>query len=414
MSSSTIGHMLVAGTALWASVHLPAQHVPQMATGLPAGPLAVGFHREWVIDPSRVWERSEHLADLQGAVARPVRIDVWYPSTGGGACRQMTLRDFLYAQPPDAYFASANVYIQKWDEDSLRGFAKNLNMPFDRLLSPMSGACLDAPVGTSRYPLVVYSGGWYNRSPDNIALAEYLASFGYVVAEIPLFGAGLWTGDLTSNPVALETQVRDLETAIGALSAHEWVDRTHAAAMGYSSGGIVALLLGGRHPLIRAVVGLDPSYSTDPAKVLSSSLFKAETVQIPVLTLRAGHPTYTVRDRSAVINAMRFADRYTADVGRGVHGDFGDDVVLEVALSLGVRAEARTTDEGIAAYRAAVSAVRLFLDGVLRDQIGALEELATPKGDTLRMTRMPAAARPAKGITAGPAAAALRRSGRAR
>jgi dienelactone hydrolase len=365
---------------------LLAQRAPHMTTGLPAGPFAVGFHREWVLDPSRVWERGGHLTSAGGVAARPIRMDVWYPSGGSGNCRHTTLRDFLYAQPPDAYFAAANAFIQKWDEDSLRGFAKSLNMPFDRLLSPESAACLAAPVRTGRYPLVIYSGGWYNRSPDNIALAEYLASAGYVVAEIPLFGAGLWTGDLSSNPVALETQVRDLETALGALTTNDWVDRTHVAAMGYSSGGIVALFLGSRHPLIDAVVGLDPSYGADPAKVLSSPLFSAEKVRIPVLTLRSGHPSYAVRDRSAVLTAMRFSDRYTADIGRSTHSDFGDDVVLESVLSL-KNNDLRTTDEGIAGYRAVVSSVRLFLDGVLRGQPGALEALAKPQSELLRMTK---------------------------
>ena len=368
-----------------------APQSPQMVTGLEPGPLRVGFHREWITDPSRVWARGAHLGERTGPVARPLRVDVWYPSDARD-CRRMTIRQFLYAQPPDPYFASANAFVQKWDEDSLRGFAKNQNIAFDTMLSPETTACADATVRAGRYPLIVYSGGWYNRSPDNIALAEHLVSFGYVVAEVPLFGVGLWTGDLSSNPVALETQVRDVETVIGTLIQHDWVDRTHVAAMGYSSGGIVALMLGDRHPLVSAVVGLDPSYGEDPNRVLGSSLFQPDVFRVPVLTLRSGHPSYLTRDRSAVLTALRFSDRYTADVGRSTHADFGDDVMLESALSLSAT-EPRTTSEGLSAYRATISAVRLFLDGCVRNQGGALDALVASADETLRLTKTPAATR---------------------
>jgi dienelactone hydrolase len=237
---------------------------------------------------------------------------------------------------------------------------------------------------------VLYSGGWYNRSPDNAVLAESLASHGYVVAALPLFGAGLWTGNLGSSPAALETQARDLEAALAALVQHTWVDRTRVSVMGYSSGGIVALFVGARHALVDAIIGLDPAYGSDTEKVLSFSLFDPARVRVPVLTLRAGHETFVRRDRSAVLSAMRYADRYTADVGQSTHGDFSDDVRLEVALSLArPERKLRSTLEGMAAYRVTAQAVRLFLDGVLRNRPDALETLVGPD-ETLRITRTPA------------------------
>src|SRR5258707_1361728 len=180
----------------------------------------------------------------------------------------MTLRDYLYAHPPDSIFASANNWVQGWDENSYRGWARSVHTSFDTILALQSDSWQDAQVMPGRFPLVIYSGGWYNRSPDNIIVAEYLASRGYVVAEIPLLGSGLWSGDLTSNPAAIETQVRDLEVALGSLISRPWVDRTRIAAMGYSTGGIVALFLQGRNPLIKGVIGLDPSYGPDAAKEL--------------------------------------------------------------------------------------------------------------------------------------------------
>jgi dienelactone hydrolase len=225
--------------------------------------------------------------------------------------------------------------------------------------------------------VIVYSGGWYNRSPDNAVLSEYLASYGYVVVAVPLFGEGLVTGNLQSTPDALETQVRDIAAATDAVVEHSWVDGTRIASMGFSSGGIVAINLAGRDRRIDAVIGLDPSYSGEPGKVLNSAGFYADRLKTPILTLRSGNPLFTRRDRSVLVDTLVHADRYTADVGRGSHGDFSDDVVIESTLSLRRAGEPRTTTEGVEAYRASATAVRWFLDGVLRGDAAALERLAT-------------------------------------
>jgi hypothetical protein len=138
------------------------------------------------------------------------------------------------------------------------------------------------------------------------------------------------------------------------------------------------------------VVGLDPSYGDDSKIVLSSPYFGMYPCRHPLLTLRSGHETYTARARDAALDALPLTDRYTADVGRSTHGDFGDDVVVEAALSLD-RKELRTTAEGIAAYRATAGAVRQFLDGVLGGKKAALDSLAAAKSGVLRMTKTAAA-----------------------
>jgi dienelactone hydrolase len=303
----------------------------------------------------------------------------------------MTLRDYLYATAPDAYFTAANAYIQKWDERSYRGMAKGDSISVDAVLGLRGTACTGAEVVVGKHPVVVYSGGWYNRSPDNVALAEYLASYGYVVVEVPLFGSGLWTGDLRSTPAALETQARDLEVAIGAVGQYDWVDRGRLAVAGYSSGGIVAILVGARNPLVRGIIGLDPSYMGEPEKVLGSPLFSVERFKTPMLTLRSGNALYTSRPRDALIDTLQWVERFTADVGKGSHGDFSDDAVIETTLSLVRRGQPRTAREGITAYRAAVKAVHQFLDGVLLGKTGALDSLAAPTDATLRMKHAAAA-----------------------
>jgi hypothetical protein len=55
---------------------------------------------------------------------------------------------------------------------------------FETPMSLRTTAGLDAAVIPGSHPLVGYSEGWNNRSPDNVALAECLAGHGCIVAAV--------------------------------------------------------------------------------------------------------------------------------------------------------------------------------------------------------------------------------------
>lgn len=334
--------------------------------GLDSGAHGVGFIRWWELDRTRVWGRSPFLERASGEVARPVRVDLWYPVEARD-CERMPFEVYHRAEAPDSNAATASALIREWDARSYRGLTGS-DEAYARLMRMPTAACRGAPPGTGPFPLVVYSAGWYNRSPDNAVLAEFLASHGYVVATVPQLNPGLWTYDFRSTPSAIETQMRDVEVALGAVIGRPYVDRTRVALMGYSTGGAVALLVQGRHPLVDAVVGLDPSYAGSEADdVRSSPYFGMYRNRTPILTLRSGHEDFVARRTGpSVLDSLHLADRLTADVGRGVHGDFSDDVMIEAALGLDRSGEPRPTEEGLAAYRSTARAVREFLDATLR------------------------------------------------
>jgi dienelactone hydrolase len=143
----------------------------------------------------------------------------------------MKLRDYLEMDAPSARFDDLVFLTHRWKEYSYRGLAED-SAAFDRLMSTETAACDGAAPTAGRFPLVVYSAGWFNRSPDNTVLAEYLAGHGFVVAAVPQLNPGLWTFDFTSDAPAFENQIRDLEEAIAVLREDPMVDRRRIAAMG--------------------------------------------------------------------------------------------------------------------------------------------------------------------------------------
>lgn len=326
--------------ALWGSLR-PGQH-------------DVGFRRIWTFDETRAWPRSRALDSLTGNVARPLRIDIWYPATCEGP--PMSLRGYVEMEAPDPAFKDLVSQTHVLDDWSYHGLAGD-SASYDRLMAAPTAACPGAPGAGGRYPLVLYSAGWFNRAPDNTVLAEYLASHGYVVATVPQLNPGLWSYDFHSDPVSVENQTRDLEAALGVLGKQPDVDRTRVAAMGYSTGGDVALLLADRSPLIDAVVGLDASWSlSGDNDVTTSSLFRPDRHAEPVLVLRR-RPDEAAPGDSA-LEQLSGAPRLVIEIPGADHGSFSDDPPERVFL--GDDTEGDPTIHAVIA-RAALD----FLDAVL-------------------------------------------------
>lgn len=82
--------------------------------------------------------------------------------------------------------------FDKEDADSWLSDMRELAPPGEpmlhRIFATATGAYVDAPAARGRVSPFLYSGGKGSRADDNIELAEYLASNGYVVATVPQLG----------------------------------------------------------------------------------------------------------------------------------------------------------------------------------------------------------------------------------
>lgn len=310
------------------SVTPAAAQQPPLWSDISRGEYDAGFRRVWTLDQTRVWPRSEHIDQSTGEIGRPIRVDVWYPASCDSS-KRMPFRGYLEMDSPGPAFDDLVFLTRRWDEYSYRGLAPD-SAVFDRLMETPTAACYEAGAAAGAFPLITYSAGWFNRTPDNTILAEFLASHGFVVAAVPQSNPGLWTFNFGSDAASVETQVRDLEVAIGALAGESMVDRRHIISMGYSTGGDVALLLQGRNPLVNAVVGLDASWSLGSDNdVTGSPFFIPDNHVVPVLVAR--RPTENSQGDGVLVQ-LDSAPRMVVEVPGADHGSFGDDNIQRYYL----------------------------------------------------------------------------------
>jgi pimeloyl-ACP methyl ester carboxylesterase len=390
-SAAAIGLALVVAPAQAFSQSISSQ--PPLWGDLRPGAYAVGFRVIYALDRSRIWDATPDSIRV-GDSARPVRISVWYPSDRKrfSGAKPMSEGGYFFRHPPNKYFARLDSLIERADTTPMRDFVfGKSDSLFRRYLSLRSAAVRDGPAVRGRFPLVLYSAGYNNRSHDNSVLAEYLASHGYVVVTVPQVGTRSTRLTLGINPVDLETQSRDLEFALARASELPFVAASRLATVGYSMGGIVALQIALRNPSVKAVVGLDPSYRAPRfvPLVLASPYFNPRALRAPILSLQSGNIAEAGAQDSTVLDSLRFADRYVAQIGKAMHGDFSDFAMLAPLFPVSV--QGRTAQDSRESYEAIAQYVLHFLNGTLngdRSEMGFVSRSSQANGLSAGLVRM--------------------------
>ena len=343
-----------------------AQHV--RSDGLEHGSFATGFTYRYLVDSSRTWHPfpAREGETPTGNELRPIRIGIWYPAIEPNA-EVMPYGTYVSPSVSDPYFERLNWVMERYDMWSYEQMFSSDSVAVDRLMNSSTGAMLDAPTAEGQFPLVLYSAGWYSRSPDNTVLAEYLASHGYVVATVPQLGEGVVEFDFRVTPERVETQIADLAFALDVLAREPYVDPDRIATAGFSIGGIVALLVQQRDSRVGAVIGLDGSFlrSDWVSLTMSAPGFAAERSRIPILAFNRGHERQHDDMTTEVLDALRFADRYLVTVRNATHGEFSNEPSIFAGIGQPwFRAEWNSLDDALAAHQAVIAYSRMFLDRV--------------------------------------------------
>lgn len=232
---------------------------PVLCLPQPTGPCPAGTTSLWLTDTSR---RDPWAADV---VARELMVSLWYPAaTPDGR--------------PAPYMTSAESELQL----ASRGMT---GVPPDALSTVETSAVSDAmPAGQQRsLPLVVLSPGFTGSRSTLTALAEDLASHGYVVAGIDHTyeshatafpdgrvtnclarearrpGNGFWEKVAAGRAADVSFVLGELTGANPAWPAAGLIDPSRIAMAGHSAGGAAAIAAMLADPRIRAGIDMDGS-----------------------------------------------------------------------------------------------------------------------------------------------------------
>ncbi|HEX3965134.1 MAG TPA: alpha/beta hydrolase, partial [Trebonia sp.] len=237
----------------------PAGQGPTLCLPKPSGPCPVGTASLWLTDTSRPdpW--------AAGVTARELMISLWYPaSTPGG-------RRARYMTPAESELQLAG-----------RGLT---GVPPDTLTTVETSAVSDAPpAGQQRsLPLVVLSPGFTSSRSTLTALAEDLASHGYVVAGIDHTyesyatafpdgrvttclsrqtrrpGSGFWEKVAAGRAADVSFVIGELTGAHPAWPSAGLIDPSRIAMAGHSAGGAAAIAAMLADPRICAGIDMDGS-----------------------------------------------------------------------------------------------------------------------------------------------------------
>src|SRR5271170_7914893 len=343
-------------------------HTPSLPE--PTGPCPVGTTSLWLTDVSRPdpW--------AAGVNVRELMISLWYPAapSDGRRARYMT--------PAESELLLAS-----------RGLT---GVPRDALSAVRTNAVSDAtPAGRQRsLPLVVLSPGFTNSRSSLTALAEDLASHGYVVAGIDhtyeslatAFPDGRVTTCLarqarergTGSPEKVAAgRAADVSFVLGELTGPHpaWpgaglIDPSHIAMAGHSAGGAAAIAAMLADSRIRAGIDMDGATS---AQVPDEGLAR------PFLFL-GKQSNYTPGSEGAVTTWERDWPRLTGWkrwllAAGAVHASFTDLALLadQVGIDTGAGLPGARSLDITRAY------VRAFFDQHLRSEPQALLDQPSPR-----------------------------------
>ncbi len=113
----------------------------------------------------------------------------------------------------------------------------------------------NAPDYEGSFPLIIYHPNLRASYCENAILCEYLASYGFVVATA--HSLGLNSINPEEDAGSLETQIRDKEFIVLVLRDQAFIDISKVGVVGYSQGGLAALMMQMRNSDVAAVASLN-------------------------------------------------------------------------------------------------------------------------------------------------------------
>ncbi len=313
-----------------------------------------------------------------------MQIAVWYPTNE--KTRKMKFVEYL-----DLYLTEEGLTKPGGKElqENLAMWKKELagrvDPPADgeKLLQSETFAAKDAPVASGSFPVIIYGAGGQGESFENSVMFEYLASHGYFVLASP--AAGHTEHKTTVDAIGLEAEARDMEFLIAQAQAFPEADVGNLGVMGWSWGGLSAMLVQVRNPNVDAVLSLDGSIASHEDKIQASPFFAPQRMRVPLMLMSTRDNAPRVEN---FIKKVNYAETFLLNFNEISHSDFNSYGFLARSVSASpVQADQRKMQ----AYELICRYSLRFFDAFLKGDVSGKGFLAQPPSSTelLAITRKP-------------------------
>jgi len=265
---------------------------------------------------------------------RPVKIDLFYPSTEQISRFPLMYGTFLnmYSERMD-YNISADSAV-KVSNDLAKMFAEYLKLDDpDQFIKYRTGVFADLKMPVKKYPLIIYAAGMNGSSWENIVLFDSLCRAGYVVASVS--SVGLFPGFISTAPDITE-QLKDILFTKEKITALPFVDRTRIALLSWNLGGTAtskAAMLSNDFKCILSYdgteihyYGIDTSWDKicDEMKKLEPS--NASAIKIPYMYIGSDRKNADKMDN--IFDHISSKDKFFVKITNAIHEDFSSIVTI--------------------------------------------------------------------------------------
>lgn len=296
---------------------------------LQPGPYAVGFRVVQQYDYSRTLKPKTDFAGTPtvGETAAPMQIGIWYPAKAKANAVRMRYEEYLYLnQKAESFGAITQADKDKARENlqSLLRFGFNRELPeadVQAVLTAPTAAVRDAEPERGTFPIIL--GGFGNVGNTSV-LAEYLASYGYLVATVGRH-TQMGTLQVSKPPIALEWHTRNFEYLLAFLHAQPQADFDRIGVLGVNFDGMAALIFQMRNLTASAVVSLDgwEGKKLNSQTARESPYFDVLKLRVPYLFFSQDNPPSPgLQPDPTFLATLKYAERHFYQVNNIEHPEY--------------------------------------------------------------------------------------------
>jgi len=284
-------------------------------------------------DSSRTFDTTKASKNIY----RPVKIDVFYPSTERPDTNSEAL---TYGDIVDMYEQRMNFNIpldscKKTSLELAKAFAGYFHVaPATKFLQYKTAIYNNLALPVKKHPLIIYAASMNGSTFDNPVLFDSLANNGYVVAVVS--SVGKYPGYM-STAGDVDEQVQDILFTIKKMKAMPYVDADNIGIVSWSMGGTAAIKAAQLTQDIKCIAsfdgtdlhayGMDKEWDKEFDEIRAIPPSNPQAVTVPYMYLRSQHPDKI----DSMYNSQLLAsskDKYFVKFADAIHEDFSSFPII--------------------------------------------------------------------------------------